>query len=215
MKKKKFEDVPERTETDGKSTADFYNLKTDAVDRLVNANAANSPEVSEEEIRKLTGKKKISISMAVKAVIFKFWFAGAVFFFFGMGLGDGMSTENWLIILGAALGAVKDLLENNSLRFFEKTEGEASKYMFFAAKKYWSVCIYVPYGWLILFCVIRCYELINLILSAIFKNYEPFGVEPLLFGLLAMGIDFGFIGIKKLFKNIVDDAKKQVDSQKK
>ncbi len=213
-KKKKYEDVPERSETEGKSTSDFYSLKSDAVDRLVNANVANSPEVSEEEIRKLTGKKKIHISMAVKAVIFKFWFAGAVCFFFGFGLGNYLSQENLILVLGAGLGAVKDLLENNALRFFEKTEGEASKYMFISTKKYWSIFLNVPYGLLILFVIIRCYELINLALASMITDFEGFGYEPLLFGLLAMGIDFGFIGIKKVFKKIVDDARKTVDAGK-
>ena len=69
-------DVPQRTEDHGKSTSDFYDLKTEAVDKLVNASKDSVPKVSDEEIAKVSGKKKFRIPNIVKVMFIKFWFHG-------------------------------------------------------------------------------------------------------------------------------------------
>ena len=42
----------------------------------------------------------------------------------------------------------------------------------------------------------------------------PLGVEPILFGLLCMGVDAGFVALKHLLKEIVSDAKAKAGAQK-
>ncbi|MBQ6255683.1 MAG: hypothetical protein IJJ60_03755, partial [Clostridia bacterium] len=61
-----------------KSTADYYKLKTQAVEDLVSANAENSPPVSQKELRKYHAQKKLTMADWVKAVLLKIWFAGIV-----------------------------------------------------------------------------------------------------------------------------------------
>ena len=53
MANKKKKQISEPAE---RSAAEYYNLKTDAVERLVNAE--NAPEVSEAEINRYRSKKK-------------------------------------------------------------------------------------------------------------------------------------------------------------
>ncbi|MBQ4226453.1 MAG: hypothetical protein II664_09075, partial [Oscillospiraceae bacterium] len=67
-----------------RSAAGYYDLKTDAVDRLVDAK--NAPEVSDAEIRKYTNKNQFRLPAWLKIVLVKFWFAGAVCYFFLWGL---------------------------------------------------------------------------------------------------------------------------------
>ena len=42
------------------------------------------------------------------------------------------------------------------------------------------------------------------------EDLVAIGVEPILFGLLCMGFDMLFIGIKRMFLSIISDAKDQV-----
>ena len=213
-KKQNKEDI-KRTEEHGKTTSDYYKLHNDAVDRLVNATAENSPEVSEKEIRNYTGHKKFNIPYAVKALFIKFWFAGAVCFFFFFGLGPYLQYADMLFVLGAALGGVKNLLENNTLRFIEKTEGQSKNYMMVEYKQFWGLFLDVAYGYLILAIVMYLYSLISLAIVAVAGNeaVAGFGVEPLLFGVLVTAVDMLLITIKNTLKKIINDAKKTVSAQ--
>ena len=56
---------------------DYYKLNTKAVDDLVSANEANSPKVSEAELRSYKSGPKLKIADWVKIVFIKAWFAGA------------------------------------------------------------------------------------------------------------------------------------------
>ncbi|MDE6591217.1 MAG: hypothetical protein K2K53_12920, partial [Oscillospiraceae bacterium] len=67
---------------DAERQTDYYKLKTQAVDDLVNANEDNSPEVSEEELRAYRSGPKMKVADWVKMLFIKAWFAGAVCFFF-------------------------------------------------------------------------------------------------------------------------------------
>lgn len=214
-KKKNKKDVVQHSEDHGKTTADFYKLKTDAVDRLVNASAETAPKVSEKEIREFTGKRKFNIPYWAKALFIKFWFAGAVCFFFFFGLGPYLQMADLLFVLGAALGAVKNLLENNLLRFTEKTEGESKRFMLVEYKQFWGLFLDVFYGFVVLAAVMYIYNLITLGLAATIGSEKAagFGVEPLLFGLIVTAVDMLFISIKNLIKKIINDAKKTVSEQ--
>lgn len=179
---------------------DYYKLKTQAVDDLVNANEENSPEVSEEELRAYRSGPKLRVADWVKVLFIKAWFPGAVCFFFIWGLGGYLSDLlDTLFVTGAALGMVTDLLTNNVLRFFEKTSGANDRWMMFPRKGYASFPLNILYAYLVLFLVFVLYNLINLVLIQITGaggDTVPLGVEPVLFGLFYMGFDTLLIEIK-------------------
>ena len=196
MKKKRTYQKPEVTKE-----AEYYNLKTDAVRDLVTADESNSPEVSEEELNAYRSGPKFHIGDGVKMAFVKFWFAGAVCFFFIWGLSGAMATElDMLFVTGTAMGIVTDMLTNNVLRFFEKTPGANSGWMMFPKKGYISFPLNILYAYVVLFLVYCLYNVINL--AAVHFTGDPtsvfLGVEPIGFGLFYLAVDSLLIGIKHL-----------------
>ena len=119
---KKRKNRMQKSEIEGQS--EYYRLKTQAVDDLVNASEENSPPVSEAELRAYRSGPRMKVADWVKMLFIKFWFAGAVCFFFIWGLGGFLTNEpDLLAVTGMALGVVTDLMTNPVLRFFEKTKG--------------------------------------------------------------------------------------------
>ncbi len=214
MGRKGRKPVQEETRT----PADYYKLNTRAVDDLVNATPENSPKVSEKELRKYRSGPKIHLKDWVKAVLIKWWFAGAVCFFFYWGLGAVVpSMENMLLILGIGLGGVTNLLTNNVLRFWAKVPGGNDRWMMVTRRGAPGLLLDVVYGFVILGCVVMSYQLLNRMLIALTgaaKDSVPLGVEPIVFGLLAVGWDFLLLGARRLAGRIVDDAKKKQISEK-
>ena len=209
MGRKKRDSVPEET----RAAADYYRLNTKAVDDLVNATPENSPKVSEKELRKYRSGPKIHLKDWVKVVLIKWWFAGAVCFFFYWGLGMLVpNAENMLLILGIGLGLVTNLLTNNVLRFWAKVPGGNDRWMMVCRKGAPGLLLDVVYGFLILGAVVVSYQGLNRLLIALTgaaKDSVPLGVEPIVFGLLATGWDFLLLGARRLMRRIVEDAKKQ------
>ena len=201
-----------------RSAASHYNLKTDAVERLVNAKDA--PEVSEKEIRKYTSRRKFHIPMWLKIVLVKFWFAGAVCYFFLWGLGIYLQGLDLMVVLAIGLGLATDLMVNRFLRNFETEKGENDKWMMVTVRKYWSVFLNVIYSGILLYCVFQTYYVAN-----VFMGVDPnvdstqaesmLGVEPILFGLLYMGFDILFIFVKRVLKNIIRDAQAKASGIRK
>ena len=106
MARKKPEKEPDR------SAAEYYRLNTRAVDDLVTADVSNSPKVSRKELDKYRSGPKIHLSDWVKVILVKWWFAGAVCFFFLWGLGTVVpNRENQLIIVGLGLGVGGAMLD--------------------------------------------------------------------------------------------------------
>lgn len=170
----------------------YYDLHTKAVDDLVSADASNSPEVSEEELRAYRSGPKLKVADWVKLLFIKFWFAGAVCFFFLWGLGPYLADQlDQLFVTGMALGIVTDLLTNNALRFVEKTPGAASRWMMFPKKGYMSFPLNILYAYVVLALVFVWYNVINLVIIRITGAVDtvPLGVEPVLFGLFYLGFD--------------------------
>lgn len=194
---------------------DYYKLKTEAVEKLINAKDA--PEVSDEEIRKYTSKGKIRIPTWLKVVFGKFWFSGAICYFFFWGLGIYVNDKLDLFVITAmGLGVVTDLLLNHILRSFEVEERANDKWMMVTMRKHWSIFLNILYaGWL-MFCVYQTYFGLNtLIVGNVNEATEvAIGVEPILFGILYMGFDMFFIMIKNVFIKIVRDAEKKVTNGK-
>lgn len=187
-----------------------YELKSDAVDKLLKAEKGEVPEFSQEELKKYRSKGGIKLPQPLKVILLKAWFAGAVCYFILWGLGMYIySLIDMLFIMGIVLGMVTDLLTNNVIRFIEATPGENNKWLMFPNQKGMvSFFLNLVYALVLVACVYFLYSGINLMIVAIIGNTEtvPLGVEPVLYGVFYMGFDLLFVGCKNLLKQIISDA---------
>ena len=193
-----------------RAASEYYKLNKQAVEDLVTADVSNSPKVDPKELRKYRSHPNVSVADWVKAVLLKAWIGGMVCFFFLWGLGTYFS--NWLdqlFVLGLALGFAIDLIENSIFRFWAKTPGGSDRWMMFPKKNFLYLPLNVLYAFLLLFCVVKTYDTINLALIAMTgaENTVPLGVGPILFGLFTAGWDLLFLGLKRLAKRVLADAK--------
>ena len=199
------------TPDEPRDAADYYRLNHQAVDDLVNATPENSPKVSEKELRKYRSGPKIRLRDWMKVVLIKWWFGGADCFLFYWGLGMVVySMENQLLILGAALGMITNRLTNNVLRFWAKGPGGNDRWMMVTRRGAPGLLLDVLYGFVILGCIVATYQGLNRLLISLTgaaADSVPLGVEPILFGALAMGWDFLWIGIRRTAGKILADAK--------
>ncbi len=199
------------------SAADYvrkdYELNRRAIDDLVEADVSNTPKYSEEELNRYRSHRAFPIADWVKVLFIKFWFAGAVCFFFFWGLGSYLGTlVDQLFVMGMAMGIITDLLTNNLIRFFEKTPGDYDRFMMFPKKQYRSFFFNIVYAYVLLFFVYTIYQMINAAAALLAGRPDRIflGVEPVLFGLFYLGMDLLFLCFKRLIKQIVNDAKKRV-----
>ena len=215
-KNKRLQD--ERRRDEEKSAASYYQLKTDAVDRLVNAKDA--PKVSAAEIKKYTRGGKFHIPEWLKIVFIKFWFSGAICYFFLWGLGLYIQGLDLMAALAIGLGVANDLMVNKLLRSFEPEEGDYDRWMMVTVRKYWSIFVNVIYSGAVLYCVFQTYYVLN-VLFGVNANADTdqaeamLGVEPVLFGLFYMGFDMLLITIKNTFIKIFRDAGANIPGGKK
>lgn len=198
-----------------KDEKNSYRLNTKAVDDLINA-STDSSEVTEDDLKRYRSKNGFLAKWPVplKMVFIKFWFSGAICFFFIWGLGIYISDiVDMLFITSIAMGFVTDILVNNIIRFMAETEGQFDRWMMFPKKKYISLIFNVLYAMLITLCVYELYTFINILIVGMSDNANsiPLGVEPLLFGIFYMGFDMLFLALKKLFKSIIADARSKVE----
>lgn len=188
-----------------------YDLKSSAVEELTDANSANAPEYSQEELAKYRSKKKHRIHPLVKVMFIKAWFAGAVCYFFFWGLSNYIgSLIDMLFILAVALGIATDLLTNNVIRFLEKTPGDHDKWIMFSKKNYLSFIWNILYGFVVLLGVYTLYNMMNVVLGG--DGGKAFlGVEPIGFGIFCMGLDMLFVSMKNVLITILSDAKEKAN----
>ncbi len=194
-----------------RAAADYYRLNTQAVDDLVNANEENSPPVSEEELRKYQSGPKFKLSDTLKALLIKFWFAGAVCFFFMWGLGFYLQNQiDQIFLVSVAWGAITDLLTNNVFRFLEKTPGASNRHLMVTKEGIPGLLLNLLYGFLVMFCVVTTYHGVNVALMFITgAEGMVLGVEPILFGLFTTAWDTLFIKMKTTLRQMVQSAKAQ------
>ncbi len=197
-----------RQPTEPTPERDYYQLHTDAIDRLVNAEEGEVPEVGQEEIEKYQSGFLSKIPTWIKALFIKFWFAGAVCFFFYLGLGTYI-TNYWdqILVLGLAMGVVTDLLVNNLFRFMAAEEHYNDKWMLFPQKKFYTLFANIGYAYFITACVIAAYTGINVLLGSQEGEVPKLLVEPFLFGFLYLAFDMAVIGIRNLIWSKVKQAK--------
>lgn len=204
----------QKDKQNGKPAAEnYYNLKTDAVNRLVNAESA--PEVADAEIRKYKSKGKLNIPTWLKVVFVKFWFSGAICYFFLWGLGTYISGLDLMFVLAVGLGLSMDLLVNNLLHYFESQKGSGDKWMLIPFRKFWTIFLNVLYAGVLLYCIVWAYNVINTLLVGDVETAQTVAVpvEPLLFGLLFTGFDMLFITIKNTIVKVVHDANAKVSGK--
>lgn len=194
-----------------RDASSYYALHTGAVDDLVNTTAENAPHYSKEELEKYrSGKTKFRIPEAVKVLLIKFWFYGAVCFFVFMGLGTYVVNQWDMLFIGAVvLGMVTDLLINHFLRFTEKMAGGSRRWMMVTRRGAVGFFMNLVYGFVLMAGVVLIYNLVNMALISVFGSKQMLGVEPLLFGVFATLADMLLIFMKRTLINIVEDAKKK------
>ncbi len=147
------------------------------------------------------------IPSPVKAIFIKWWFAGAVFFFIGMGLPALHSTDNLDLVfaLGIVLGMVNDLLVNNLFRYMRTDRAIYDPWMVFPKKGLLSFFANVLYYILVSFGVYFLYTAINTLAvkTGIREASEIFlAVEPVGYGIATLLIDLIVLGIKALIKKL-------------
>ena len=183
-----------------------YSLKSEVVETLANADKEEVPEYTQEELDRYRSKSLFKTPDALKLILIKVWFAGAVCYFFLWGLGPYLGNSlDMLFVLGIALGMVTDLLTNNVIRFIEKEVGANDKWMMVPGKKTGSMLLNSVYFLLVVVCVYMLYNLINLGINTITGDMDavPLGVEPILFGVFCTMFDVLFISIKHLVKGLL------------
>ena len=192
------------------SASDYYRLKTKAVDDLVNASVENTPVYSEEELTRYSSRRKLKLGGTAKALLMKFWFNGAVCFFIFWGLGTYIGDSlDMLVLIAVVMGMVTDLLVNSIFRYYEAYEGENDIWMMFPKRKLSNLFLNIPYAGLVLFFVYSFYNIVNREIIAVTgaENTVPFGVEPIMFGLIYLGFDMLFISIKNIVKKAISEAR--------
>lgn len=213
-RKKKDQQPAREPERDA---AEYYRLKTKAVEDLVTADESNSPRVSEEELNKYRGRVRKKLPQWLKVSLIKAWFYGSVCFFFLWGLGGYMADQLDLFFVTAiSLGMVTDLLINTLLRYYAETEGANDRWMMIPRRGVAGFFLNILYAFVVLGVVDAVYNLANIAILSLTQETGtvPLGVEPILFGLLCMGVDAGFVALKHLLKEIVSDAKAKAGAQK-
>ena len=202
----------------------YYDLKVDKMDELVAALTCDDEElyfnedvnygmntsmgVNDPKNYKRNGKEKqfdpyktdflAKVPVWIKALFVKFWFAGAVCWFFMFGIGQ--RDMDAVLLIGVVLGIAVDIFVNPVLRYFETDKHEYNAYMMFPFpfKAIWTFFANVFYYVFVTYFVALCYlgvnSLINLVNSTSGLYYV--GVEPVLFGIFTFIVDMIFIGIK-------------------
>ena len=192
--------------------ASYYQLHTGAVEDLVTANKENTPKYSEEELNRYrSGKSKRKFPQGLKVVLIKFWFYGAVCFFVFWGLGLYLTGLDLQFVGAVVLGMVTDLLINHFLRFTEKLPGGSKRWMLVTRRGTAGFFMNLLYGFLLMFLIVTAYNMINTAIVALFgsENAPLLHVEPLGFGLIAMGADLLCVTIRNTLRKIVEDAKRK------
>ncbi len=211
----------------------FYDLRLDKIDELVAAlkDEDTGGENISMNIADCTGESKEGMSERarnrefdpykvdrfsripawIKAIFIKFWFAGMVCYFVMMGLKIGNDLDR-LVLVGAVLGVVVDVLVNPLFRYMESDRREYNAYMMFPFpfRAFWTFFTNLIYYIFVLVCVNFCYLGLNELLNLIKGTTEVIhlGVEPLLFGVITVACDMLFIGIKNVVVMLVKKYKK-------
>lgn len=194
-----------------------YELKTKAIDDLVDASEDNTQEYSQEELSRFRSRSGIRIPSAVKAILAKLWFNGVVCYFCIWGLGFYIGSQlDLYVVTSLIMGFWTDIIVNNVLRFLAKESGGNDGWMMFPRKGYASLVFDVVYAFVLMALVSGFYNALNgALMGGSLDGSVPFAVEPVTFGLIYLCFDMAFILLKRLMLRIVADARGKVDSMKR
>ena len=198
----------------GSQEASYYDLHLDAVEALATATKENTPRYSQEELEKYrSGKTKWKFPQALKVLLIKLWFYGAVCYFVFWGLGMYMADQLDLYFVAAVvLGMVTDLLINHFLRFTEKLPGGSQKWIMVTKRGAAGFFMNLMYGFLLLFLVVTAYQMVNTVIFTLYGGSESaplLHVEPIVFGLAATGADTLCVTIRNTLRKILEDARRK------
>ncbi len=206
-------DKKTRREPD-KTAAEYYELKSGAVDELINANVTNTPEVSPKELNRYRRKSVRNMPEGLKYFLLKWWFAGVVCWFFMIGLGEyGFAALDIIVIMGVVTGLLWDLPVNIFIRM-KAEKKDYGRYMMFPKTGVIAGILNVLYGLALVFLTAWTYTLVNRVVFAT-GNTEMLSVGPVLFGIFTAGWDWILLRFKKLGGGMLADAKKSASGMKK
>ena len=195
-----------------KTAAEYYELKSDAVNELINANVTNTPEVSQKELRKYRRKSLLNMPEGIKYFLLKWWFAGMVCWFFLIGLGSyGIQTLDMILIMGIVTGLLWDLPVNIFIRL-KAEEKDYGRYMMFPKTGVMAGILNAVYGLALVFLTAETYTLVNRMIFAS-GNTEMLSAGPILFGIFTAGWDWILLQCKRLGGGMLADAKKSAATQ--
>ena len=148
------------------------------------------------------------IPAPVKAVVIKFWFAGAVYYFIGLGIAalNTPSQLDLVVVLGIVLGMVTDLMVNSIFRFMRTDKNDYAPYMVFGAKKFRNFFLNILYNIVLSFLIAYTYNFINIFaqnLGWVEEGAVLITAEPLLYGVFYLMYDFAVLGIIALVRKIM------------
>lgn len=206
----------------------YYDLKQEAVDELVDVLHATSEEaLPEPKIQTTTEKapnpykldRLSKIPTWIKAFFIKFWMGGAIcyFFFWGLGLYIG-NTLDLVVLVGLATGLITGLLLNNAFLYFESDKKEYHPYMLIPVSgvKVWALFLNMIVGLVEVLTIFMFYTEINknlVLIKGLPTGSTPLEVEPLLYGLLFLVVDTLIVSIKNLGLSIYRKAKLETENK--
>lgn len=165
-------------------------------DKTVAAGAAK-PSESQEKVKPYQVSFFDKIPFAVKALVIKYWFFGALYFFFVMGItafmGDKYSVTLQMLLLSVVIGVANDFLVDNILLALETSHHEAHWWWMIKSKKLYSLFLNLAYGFVLGFgASLLCAYFASLLPSNDFGFFR----EPLSFAFVALALDLLLTGLK-------------------
>lgn len=197
-----------------KSAAEYYQLKSSAVDELINANVTNTPEIDPKELKKYRSRRVKYFPDGLKFFLIKWWFAGVICWFFMIGLGNyGIATLDMMLIMGVVTGLVWDLPVNILIRM-KAEKADFGRYMMFPKTGVIATVQNVFYGLVLVYLTAQTYAAVAMGLKALGSD-TILSVGPLFYGLFTAFWDWILLKFKKLGSSILADAKKKAAEQKR
>ena len=194
-----------------KTAAEYYELKSDAVNELINANVTNTPEISKKELNRYRRKSIANIPEGLKYFLIKWWFAGVVCWFFMIGMGPYINTLDIIVIMGVVTGLLWDLPVNIFIRM-KADRKDYSRYMMFPKTGVPAGILNVIYGIVLIILTAMTYTALNALLQS-GGEAGTLGVGPVIFGIFTTGWDWLLLQCKKMGGAMLADAKKSASAQ--
>ncbi|MDR1094723.1 MAG: hypothetical protein LBL66_11310 [Clostridiales bacterium] len=136
----------------------------------------------------------------VKAALLKLWFAGAVYFFIGLGVADRKLDQlDLTVAIGLIMGLATDLAVNRVLMAIDNKKKRMPKYLMFYRKKWYFLCLNLLYGLILSALTAYTYHFINAAVNGargLPDGSTAFGAEPVLFGVFFLAYDLLLVGLR-------------------